>query len=54
MRYKVELSSKLTTLHNWAFDESRDTLSALSEKQAQELCYKINEMWVVIDRRKKK
>jgi len=54
MRYKVELSHKLTVLNNWAFNPDKDTISSLSEKQCQELCYKINEMWLIIDRRKKK
>lgn len=50
-RYKVEFAHKLTVLYNWGFNPDKDTISALSEKQAKELCYKLNEMWKVIDRR---
>lgn len=51
---RVELSHKLTVLHNWAFNPDLDTISALTEKEAKDITYKINEIWRIIDRRKKK
>lgn len=50
-RNRVELSHRLTILHNWAFDPERDTISGLTEKQAAEVIRLINEAWMVIDRR---
>lgn len=52
-RYRIELMHKLTVLNNWATNPDKDTISALSEKQARELCYEINKLWAIIDRRSK-
>ena len=52
-QHKVEFSHKLTVLYNWAFNPDKDTISALSEKQARELNIKLNECWQIIDRRSK-
>ena len=53
-RHKVELSHKLTVLHNWAFNPDKDTISALSENQAKALNNLLSMMWEVIERRTKR
>lgn len=50
-RAKVELAHRLTVLHNWAFQEDKDTLSALTEHQAKDIIKLIGQIWQVIDRR---
>ena len=50
-RFKVELSHKITVLSNWAFNDSKDTISLLSEKQAKEIVELINQIWTVAERR---
>ena len=52
-RYRVELMHKIDVLTHWATNPDKDTISALSEKQAKDAVYKINELWVVLDRRSK-
>lgn len=50
-RGRVELALVISTLNNWATDESRDTISALSEKQAKEAADHIKKVWTIIERR---
>ena len=53
-RARVELMSQISTLYHWANMPDRDTISALSEKQAKEAVVKIKELWAVLDRRAKR
>lgn len=52
-RGRVELALVINTLHNWATDENRDTISALSEKQAKEAADYLKGAWLIIERRKR-
>lgn len=54
MKAKIEFSHKLTVLNGWATNPNKDTISALSEKQAREAVAKIKELWSVLDRRAKR
>ena len=50
-RNRVELMNAITVLYNWAVDP-RDTISALSEKQAKQALGKMEELWRTIERRR--
>lgn len=53
-RYRIELMHKIDVLFHFATNPDKDTISALSETQAREIIYKLNEVWKIIDRRKSK
>lgn len=53
MKYHLELLHQINILHSWATDESKDTLSTISEKNAKEALYRIKALWQVLDRRKR-
>ncbi len=53
MRDHVELSHQVTVLYNWAMNPDRDTISALSNKQAKEAVAHLKELWPILERRSK-
>lgn len=54
MRSHTELIHSITVLYNWASNPDRDTVSALTDRQAKEASTKLRELWAVLDRRSKK
>lgn len=50
-RNRVELMHQISVINNWATD-SRDTISALSEKKAKEAVDTLKQFWKIVDRRK--
>lgn len=52
MKSHLELIHQIEVLHNWAVDP-RDTISALSERQAKDAVVKLKALWEVLDRRKR-
>lgn len=51
-RSRVELMHQIGVLYSWATDP-RDTISALSERQAKKAVEEIKTLWEIIDRRSK-
>lgn len=54
MRHHIELSHEITTLYNWSTNPDRDTVSALSDKQAREAVIYLKEIWSILERRRKR
>ena len=50
-RNKVKLMHDLTVIYNWASDEARDTISALSDKQVKAMLGLVEQFWAIKDGR---
>lgn len=50
-RNRVKLMHAISVLYHWASDESRDTISALSDKQVKLMLRVLEEFWNVKDKK---
>jgi hypothetical protein len=51
-RNRVSLMHQISVLYSWASNPDKDTISALSEKQASDAVKHLEAIWAIIDRRK--